>query len=296
MADQAERLRSIATERGPLQNTRMENFLRIIAVASGKGGVGKTNLVVNMGIIMGQLGHKILILDTDLGMANTDILMNLKPAYTLIDVIKGYKNLQDVILKGPHNVELLPGGSCLSELINLDNQQREQLFSKISHLDHDKNILLVDCSAGISRDVLHFIASSHDLVMVATPEPTAITDAYGIIKVINNYGLKPRISLVMNMVHHLKEGEAAYQRISNVCRKFLNIEINFLGSLENDEHVKKAVLNCYPYVLQFPRSRATMLTREITSRLLFDEKKHLRIKEEKFLRRLFMIWNNGSEG
>ncbi len=296
MVDQAERLRSIIQERSSRQIVDKGRFSRIIAVASGKGGVGKTNLVVNMGIIMGKLGHKIVILDTDLGMANTDILMDLKPVYTLVDVIQGNKDLKEVLLKGPHNVELLPGGSCLPELINLDNQQREQLFSRLSYLDQEENILLIDCSAGISRDVLFFVASSDDLVLVTTPEPTAITDAYGIIKVINKHGLKPKISVVINMVHHLKEGEVVYQRINNVCRKFLDIGVKYLGSIEYDQHVQRAVLNCYPYVLQFPRSRATLLTREITRRLLSEEEKPAKKKEEKFLRRFLTIWNTGSEG
>lgn len=296
MVDQAERLRTMIKERYSPQVGKKGKFSRIIAIASGKGGVGKTNLVVNMGIIMGQLGHKIVILDTDLGMANTDILMDLKPVYTLIDVIKGQKELKDVLIKGPHNVEVLPGGSCLSELINLNSQQREQLISKLSYLDQEGNILLVDCSAGLSRDVLHFVASSDDLILVTTAEPTAITDAYGIIKVINNYRLNPRISVVINMVQHVKEGEVVYQRIDTVSRKFLNVKINYLGSIEYDQHVKKAVLNCYPYALQFPRSRATHLTREITRRLLYGEEESAKKKEERFLRRLFTIWNTGSEG
>lgn len=269
MVDQAERLRSIIRKRSSTKVAAKGKGSRIITVASGKGGVGKTNLVVNMGIIMGQLGHKVVILDTDLGMANTDILLNLKPVYTLIDVIQGQKDLQEVLLQGPHNVEVLPGGSCLPDLVNLDSQQREKLISRLSYLDQEGNILLVDCSAGLSRDVLSFVASSDDLVLVTTPEPTAITDAYGIIKVVNNYRLKPRVSIVINMVHHARDGEAVFRRISNVCRNFLSINIDYLGSIEFDQYVQRAVLNCYPYALQFPRSRATMLTREITGRLLY---------------------------
>lgn len=296
MVDQAERLRSIIRKRSSTKVAAKGKGSRIITVASGKGGVGKTNLVVNMGIIMGQLGHKVVILDTDLGMANTDILLNLKPVYTLIDVIQGQKDLQEVLLQGPHNVEVLPGGSCLPDLVNLDSQQREKLISRLSYLDQEGNILLVDCSAGLSRDVLSFVASSDDLVLVTTPEPTAITDAYGIIKVVNNYRLKPRVSIVINMVHHARDGEAVFRRISNVCRNFLSINIDYLGSIEFDQYVQRAVLNCYPYALQFPRSRATMLTREITGRLLYGEEKSARKKEERFLQRLFAIWNTGSNG
>ena len=290
MADQADRLRSMIQERSSFKEG---SFSRIISVASGKGGVGKTNLVVNMGIIMGQLGRKIIILDTDWGMANTDILMDLKPSYSLIDVIRGGKQLQDVLLKGPHNVEVLPGGACLSDLIDLDNWQREELFSKLSYLEQEDAILLIDCSAGLSKDVFSFIISSDDLVLVTTPEPTAITDAYGIIKVISKYESRPRIGVVVNMVRHTNEGEAIFQRIEEVSRRFLDVKVDYLGCVEFDQHVKKAVVNCYPYSLQFPRSRATLLTREITRNLLYgDDEQAAGKKEKTLLSRLFSGWKN----
>ncbi|MGI5882583.1 MAG: MinD/ParA family protein [Dethiobacteria bacterium] len=294
MADQAERLRLMVQGRPPRAGQGGKGS-RVIAVASGKGGVGKTNLVVNMGIIMGQLGHKIVILDMDLGMANTDILMDLKPIYTLVDVIRGQKVLSEVLIQGPHNVEVLPGGSCLPELISMDNQQRERLISRLSYLDQEGKILLLDCSAGFSRDVLDFVALANDLVLVTTPEPTAITDAYGIIKILNNYRLKPKVSMVINMVQHARDGEAVYQRISNVCSKFLGMQINYLGSIEFDQSVQKAVQSCYPYVLQFPRSRAALLTREITQRLFDGEEQNIK-KEEGFLYRLFSFWKADSKG
>jgi flagellar biosynthesis protein FlhG len=299
MVDQAARLRSMIQERSSIKEG---NFSRIISVASGKGGVGKTNLVVNMGIIMGQLGFKTIILDTDLGMANTDILLDLKPTHTLIDVIRGEKMLHEVLLKGPQNVELLPGGACLTDLIDLDNWQREELLTKLSYLDQEEAILLIDCSAGLSRDVLSFITSSDDLVLVTTPEPTAITDAYGIIKTLSSYETRPRIGLVVNMVRELQEGDATFQRIDSVCRKFLNMEIDYLGSIEHDYDVRKAVMNCHPYALQFPRSRVTLLTREITRTLLYGDEKPVdteaspEIKNKNIFHRLFSLWKTVKEG
>ena len=149
MADQAERLREIFRERQFPKVTRNKGLSRIIVVASGKGGVGKTSLVVNLAVIMGQWGQKTIILDTDLGLANVDILMDLKPAFSLIDVIRGYKDLSEVIVKGTFNVEC-PRSSGLSEIISMDSHQRERLVSRFSYLEERGDILLIDCAAGIS--------------------------------------------------------------------------------------------------------------------------------------------------
>lgn len=268
MADQAERLRAVAQGQQGRQKLPQKRLSRIFVVASGKGGVGKTNLVVNLAIALGQMGQKVLILDTDLGMANVDILMDLKANHSLVDVFRGDKELGDVILKGPYNIEVVPGGSGLPDVINMDGQQREKLFSRLSYLDEAGKIILVDSAAGISREVLSFISSADELVLMTTPEPTAIADVYGMIKVVDNYKLHPRVGLVVNMTRGFRDGEKVYHRIENVCREFLEVETVFLGSIEFDQQVYKAVLSCYPYQLQFPRSRAAQGTRDIANRLV----------------------------
>ena len=294
MADQAERLREILKERQFPKVTRNKGLSRIIVVASGKGGVGKTSLVVNLAVIMGQWGQKTIILDTDLGLANVDILMDLKPAFSLIDVIRGHKDLSEVIVKGTFNVEVIPGGSGLSEIISMDSHQRERLVSRFSYLEERGDILLIDCAAGISRNVLSFIAAADELIMVTTPEPTAITDVYSVIKIVSNYRLHSTVNLVVNMVRSSKEGETVFKRINNVCQNFLDISMNFLGGIEFDQHVHKAVLNCSPYVLQFPRSRAAQCTRNIARRILFEEKtvNSVNKKEGSFINRLIQLWSS----
>ncbi len=272
MVDQAEKLRAMFKEQQPRPVLRRQRRSRMIAVASGKGGVGKTNLVVNLAIALGQMGKKVIILDADLGMANADILLDLKPSYSLVDVISGEKEMKDVILKGPFNVDVIPGGSGLSDLVSLDSQQREQLISRLSYLEDDDNIILVDCPAGISRDILSFFAAADDLLLVTTPEPTAITDVYGIIKVVDSYQLHTRIKLVINMVRNHREGENVFQRINYVCQHFLSIRVDFLGDIEYDQKVRQAVLTCSPYILQFPRSRATLGTQQIARRLSMEGK------------------------
>ncbi|MGI6307379.1 MAG: MinD/ParA family protein [Dethiobacteria bacterium] len=298
MADQAQRMREIFQGERNFKAPRKSGLTRTFVVASGKGGVGKTNIVVNLALILGQWGQKIIILDTDLGMANVDILLDLQPRFTLIDVIHGRKDLQDVILKGPANIEIIPGGSGLSQIVNLDSQQREQLIARFSALEEKGGFLLVDCSAGLSRDVLSFIAAADELMLVTTPEPTAITDVYSIIKIVSNYGLHSRVNLIVNMAGSIRDGEKVFERIRRVCENFLEIEVAFLGGIEYDQSVQKAVLNCSPYVLQFPRSRATRCTRHIARRMLFgaeapEEMPRKTVKKEGFLRRLLQLWRFG---
>ena len=294
MVDQAERLREMYKEKKFQKPPRKKGLSRVIVVASGKGGVGKTNLVVNLAVVMGQLGQKTVILDTDMGLANVDILMDLKYDFSLVDVIRGYKDLSEVILKGTFNVEVIPGGSGLSEIINLDNHQREQLISRLSYLDEEGDILLIDCSAGLSRTVLSFIAAADELIMVTTPEPTAITDVYSIIKIVSNYNLHSSVNLVVNMIRSSREGAAVFKRINKVCRNFLDIDINFLGGIEYDQHVHRAILSCSPYILQFPRSRASQCIRRIARRLLFEEEAihDVNQKKEGFLNRLMQLWSS----
>jgi len=292
MADQAERLREMFQRSQVKKTARQKGPSRIIVVASGKGGVGKTSLVVNLAVVFGQWGQKTIILDTDLGLANVDILMDLKPSFSLLDVIRGEKDLREVILPGAFNVEVIPGGSGLAEIVNLDNHQREQLLARLSYLEEQGDILLIDSPAGISRNLLSFIAAADELIMVTTPEPTAITDVYSLIKIVNNYHLHSAVNLVVNMTRSPKEAEMVYRRLERVCRNFLDIALNFLGGIEYDQHVHQAVITCSPYVLQFPRSRATQCTRQIARRLLYeDETLQGQIKKEgSFFSRLVQLW------
>ncbi|MEW5919727.1 MAG: MinD/ParA family protein [Bacillota bacterium] len=291
MADQAERLRAIVQGQRDMYTGRRQGASRIIVVASGKGGVGKTNLVVNMALTMGQLGYKTMVLDADLGMANVDILLDLKPVYTLIDVMCGDKELRDVILHGPCNLEVLPGGSCIPEIINLDSRQREQLIARLSYLEEEMDILFVDCSAGISRNVVTFISAADELVLITTPEPTAITDVYSVIKVVDKYCRHANIGLIVNMVSSAQEGEQIFQRIARVCHNFLKLELIYLGSVNFDQHVQKAVIDRSPYVLRYPRSPAARATQQIARHLLGVDKPNIATgKENKFLKRLMQMW------
>ncbi len=296
MTDQAERLRKIVKGQRHSLTARPQGVARTIVIASGKGGVGKTNLVVNMALTMGQLGRKTMILDADLGMANVDILMNLKPVYTLIDVMSGKKELQDVILRGPYNLEVLPGGSSIPEIIEIDINQREQLISRLSYLENEVDILFIDCSAGISRNMLTFISAADELVLVTTPEPTAITDVYSVMKIVDRYCMHTSAGLIVNMVSSMGEGERIFNRLARVCHNFLNLKLTNVGCVDFDQHVQKAVINCSPYVLQYPRSRAAQATQQIARHLLGVGTGELlpENKDKGFVRRLLQRWVDGT--
>lgn len=254
MPDQAARLRELQQE----QNWKIQKQtgLRTIAVASGKGGVGKSNLVLNLALAMAQQGQRVVILDADLGLANIDVLMGVAPKYTLVDVLRGEKSLQDIIVTGPYNLKLLPGGSGIEELANLDYYQREKLIHSLHQLEEVADILLVDCSAGINKNVLGFISAADDVIVVLTPEPTAVTDAYSVIKLIDNFHLHSEVYIVINRAKNMAEARWTVRKMETVVQRFLQINIKRLGYVVDDQLVGKAVMQQQPLLVLYPQSPA----------------------------------------
>ena len=274
MADQAERLRALARDKDDclLQKITHTGFPRVIAVVSGKGGVGKTNLVVNLALSLGQLGKEAIILDADVGMANVDILMGLSASASLADVLQGRMELKEVMLRGPFNVAVIPGGSALAELFNLDSLQKEKLLARLAALGEKREgLLLVDCPAGVSRNLLALLGLAGEVILLTTPEPTALADAYSMIKIMERRRLFPKIYLVVNLVSSLREGERVFARLRETCRSFLSIEPVFLGSIGFDFAVKKAVLKRSPFLIHYPRCGAAQEIQVIARRLLGSE-------------------------
>jgi flagellar biosynthesis protein FlhG len=270
LADQAERLRALARTKEDClpQKSMHADFSRVIAVVSGKGGVGKTNLVVNLALSLGQLGEKTIILDADVGLANVDILMGLSASASLADVLQGRRELKEVMLRGPYNVAVIPGGSALAEVFSLDSQQQEQLNARLAAFGAKKEgLLLVDCPAGISRNLLALLGLAGEVILLTTPEPTALADAYSMIKIMERRRLFPKIYLVVNLVSSLKEGERVFARLRETCRRFLSIEPVFLGSIGFDSAVKKAVLKRSPFLIHYPHCAAAQEIQDIARRL-----------------------------
>ncbi len=214
---------------------------KIITITSGKGGVGKTNIVANLGFSLSRFGKKVLILDADMGLGNLDVLLGLTPQYNLSDVIHGDKRLSDIIVEGPGRLKILPAASGIQELTNLSEQERYMVFSQLSELMRDFDIVLIDTAAGISSNVLFFNINADEIIVVVTPEPTAITDAYALMKVLSvKYGTD-QFKLVVNAATSEREADEVFRQLSLVADRFLNIRIDYCGQVGLDEKLRKGV-------------------------------------------------------
>ncbi|WP_227767214.1 MinD/ParA family protein [Zhaonella formicivorans] len=265
MQDQAAKLRELVKYG---KEDSAHHAPRIIAVASGKGGVGKTNLVVNLAIALVEMGQRVVIFDADLGLANVDVLVGVVPKYNLYDVLQGTKTISEIIVTGPAGVRIVPGGSGIQDLANLDYYQRERLVQSLKELEQDTDFLLVDTGAGISRNVLGFISAADEVIIVLTPEPTSLTDAYGVIKIMSKFKLHSEVHLVVNRVASAQEAQQTIGKMVTVVQKFLQIKVLPLGYIFDDKAVGKAVRKQEPFLLRFPDSAAAGSLRQLATNLL----------------------------
>lgn len=234
--------KSTGSERRTLPGPKSSGHAtKIITITSGKGGVGKTNIVANLGFTLCRFGKKVLILDADLGLGNLDVLLGLTPKYNLSDVIHGDKQLSEIIIAGPGRLKILPAASGIQELTELSTEERYLVFSQLSELIMDFDIVLIDTAAGISSNVLFFNINADEILVVVTPEPTSITDAYALMKVLSvKYGIN-HFNLVVNAATSEQEANDVYRQLSLVADRFLNIKIDYYGRVVQDEKLKKGV-------------------------------------------------------
>ncbi len=265
MADQAERLREIVRGAG---NKNLTNQTRVIAVTSGKGGVGKTNFSVNMGIALAKLGAKPLLVDADLGLANVDVIMGVLPPYNLGHVILGEKRITDVMINGPAGLRVIASGSGVYKLANLSEKSLEQCLLELNEIEKYADIMIIDTGAGLSKNVLKFVLAAGEVVVVTTPEPTAITDAYGLIKVVASSDPNTLIWLVVNMVKNDSEGSQVVDRLSTVSKRFLGVDLLPLGYIPYDPIIPRAVKEQQPFIISHPRSMAGQSVDQIARNLL----------------------------
>ena len=267
--DQAKTLRDLrdqaAAKRVAARSESRET--RVIAVTSGKGGVGKTNLVANLAVELARRGRKVLILDADLGLANVDILLGLAPNGHLGDVLSGTCEIDEIILHGPENIDLLPAASGIAEVTALSEAQKARLKMALEQLRERYDTLLVDTGAGISSNVIYFAGAAQDVVVVVTPEPTALADAYAVIKVLRNRRQIRRFQLVVNQVHQVSVAEAVHERLVRVAERFLDVEIRLLGHVYADAAVQRAVMAQGLLVALYPSSPAARCMTQIAQRL-----------------------------
>ncbi len=257
LSAQGERLRAFAARH--TREEAVERFLscsRSVAVCSGKGGVGKSNVAVNLAVLLARLGKRTVLLDADLGLANDDILLGLRPKHHLYHFMCGQKSMDEILVEGPCGMRLLPGGSGISELANLREMERRQLLEGLAGLARIAEIVLVDTSAGLSRNVVHFALAADDAVVVATPEPTSMLDAFGMVKALVRAGRNANVFVTVNRARTAEEAGATFDRLRRTAMRFLSVPLLDGGYVLEDPAVTDAVRAQRPFVLERPGSPA----------------------------------------
>ncbi len=280
--DQAEGLRKLMREL-PKSNTK------IIAVTSGKGGVGKSSFSLNLGISLANMKDnpkKVMVFDADLGLANIHILLGFIPKFNLFHVIKGQKKMSEIIYKSDYGIDFIAGASGLSQLANLSDEEKENLVEALKEISY-ADFIIIDTAAGITSNVLTFVASAHEIIVITTPEPTAITDAYGVIKSIVTEVENPDIKLVVNRVKNTTEATKVAKKVIDVCSQFLNVKIENLGFIYDDQIVQDSVRKQIPYVQLYPSHNVSICVNHIARRIM-----NLEVSEEesgwkKFFKNVF---------
>ncbi|MCJ7541862.1 MAG: MinD/ParA family protein [Desulfobacterales bacterium] len=275
--DQATNLRKIVKEEsGKVRKLRVKdgsfpqkNSPMVFSVTSGKGGVGKTNIVGNLAITCQRMRKRVLIFDADLGLANIDIIFGINPKYTIDDVIKGEKELSQIIARGPEGVDIIPASSGVQELSHLTEGHKINLLNEFDLLNNMYDILLIDTGAGISSNVTYFNLAAQERIVVVTPEPTSITDAYALIKVMFMHHGTKNFIILMNMVKNEKEAVSVYKHLSRVVEKFMgSISLDYAGYIPYDKHLHESISRREPVTCCYPQSSSSQSFKKLAEYLL----------------------------
>jgi flagellar biosynthesis protein FlhG len=262
--DQADTLRLLAISRNcqlhgtsPLLQKMSGGNTRVISVTSGKGGVGKSTVVVNLAVALAREGKKVLVIDSDLGLGNIDVLLGLNPPYTLNDVFSGKMRLSDIIVEGPGGIRLVPAGSGRQKYTALAQEERLILMDELETLEEDFDIIIIDTESGISKNVTYFNVAAQEILLVVAPEPTSITDAYALIKLLSKYHDERHFKVLVNMVRDTAEGLQIYKKLSTVVSRFLDVSLDYVGCVVRDERLLDAVRRQKSVVELYPRTAAS---------------------------------------
>ncbi|HBB13162.1 MAG: MinD/ParA family protein [Treponema sp.] len=261
MEEQANELRAMMGNGDPHKT-------RIIAITSGKGGVGKTNVAVNMAIAYAEIGKRVILIDGDMGMANVNVLLNIVPRYNLLQVINRQKKMSEIILDTEFGIKFIAGANGFSKIANLSKEELDYFTKEFLSLSN-ADIIIIDTGAGIANNVLQFVAAADEVYVVTTPEPTAITDAYGIIKIISTelVDRESNIKLLVNRVHSADEGKRISERIITIVGQFLNYKVDYIGFVYEDSVVQTAVIRQKPFIVVNPTSRPSVCIKHIVGRI-----------------------------
>lgn len=265
--DQAENLRNIIKK----QNLKNITNSRVIAVTSGKGGVGKSSTSINLAVQFTRMGKKVIILDADFGLANIEVMFGVIPKYNLSDLLFKEKSIRDIVCEGPEDVGFISGGSGIAKMVNLDNDQIRKLVNKMAELEDIADVIIIDTGAGIAPSVMEFLVASPEILLVTTPEPTSITDSYALLKALSmNEDFDKNVTsikMIANKVSSEMEGRRVYEKLSVVVTKFLNLEIGFVGTVPHDKDITKAIMKQKPVSIMYPNSIAARHYQNIVNTL-----------------------------
>ena len=291
MLDQAEALRKLvlASKDETIDNTKEKNT-KVFTITSGKGGVGKSNFVVNLAISLQMEGKKVLIFDADIGMGNDDVLMGLYTKHNIIDVVKNKVSIEEAVVEGPYGIKLLPGGSGLNNIEDLTEEERSGFINKLDSLE-GYDYIFIDTGAGVNRSVLAFVSSSNEVIFILTPEPTSLTDGYSLIKALNHFKINVTTNIVVNRVIDEEEGKKTFEKFNMATEKFLGISTSYLGCVYEDRKLTMAVRNQRPVVIEYPNSMAANSIKNISKNVLGTKEGIKGLGAKELMSRLFRIFS-----
>lgn len=273
--DQANTLRSMNSVQQETDFANTEEPTNVYSITSGKGGVGKTAVVANLAFVLASMGKRVLILDADLGLANIDVVFGLSPVYNLNHFFAGEQTLNDVLIDGPEGIQILPAGSGVQNFTRLDGQQKMRLLDGLDSMQNHFDYVLIDTEAGISENVTYFNTAAQEILVVTTPEPTAITDAYALMKLLSTQYHEKNFNLIVNQIHNEDDALDVYRKLTIVANRYLDISIDFLGSIPEDKLMQDAVRKQKVISELFPSSKITDSFQQLANRLCLEPSQSL---------------------
>lgn len=276
IVDQAETLRGLMRQNAQLSHampsgqnepSASPRLAQALAISSGKGGVGKSTVAVNLAILLSRMGRRVALLDADMGTANIDVLCNVMPVHTLAHVVAGRREIEEIVIQAPGGFALIPGASGLAQMAALGSAERHRLIDQFARLQQAYDVLLIDTGAGIGPSVLSLLAAADRVLIVTTPDPTAITDAYAVIKTAHRLCPSLDARLLVNQANDLEEAHQVYTRVANVCRKFLGMDLPYAGGMLSDPIVRESIRQRRPFALDLRQTQATNTLSALAHRL-----------------------------